>query len=104
MNSAIADHFNELLKRREAESSTVIRPGLAIPHIVVEGKDKRRDGLLGIQSRFSGGNYNVVLRDNHGIVMSDYYTENSSNVFLLEGAAGDPPGQAAGASGGKRPD
>jgi len=55
--------------------------------IVVEGKEKRRDGILGIQSRFSGGNYNVVLRDNHGIVMSDYYSESSGNIFLLEAPA-----------------
>jgi len=61
--------------------------------VVVEGKDKRRGGLLAFQSRFSGGNFNVVLRDNHGIVMSDYYTESSGNIFLLEGAAGDPPGR-----------
>ncbi len=30
--------LTELLKAREAESSTVIHPGLAIPHIVVDGK------------------------------------------------------------------
>ena len=29
----------ELLQRREDQSSTVIKPGLAIPHIVVEGRD-----------------------------------------------------------------
>ncbi|MCK5548522.1 MAG: amino acid permease, partial [Thermoplasmata archaeon] len=34
----------DLLTRREAESSTVIQPGLAIPHIIVEGR-KRFDIL-----------------------------------------------------------
>jgi len=29
----------ELLQAREAESSTVIQPGLAIPHVIVEGRD-----------------------------------------------------------------
>ncbi len=29
----------ELLKRREAESTTALRPGLAIPHIVIDGDD-----------------------------------------------------------------
>jgi len=32
----------EFLVKREKESSTVIRPGLAIPHIVIEGKRKFR--------------------------------------------------------------
>ena len=42
----------EKFLRREAEGSTVVRPGLAIPHIVVEGEDKfdvlpirARDGI-----------------------------------------------------------
>jgi len=34
------DMFFDLLMAREKESSTVIRPGLAIPHIVVEGGEK----------------------------------------------------------------
>ena len=61
--------------------------------VVVKGEDRRRDGILGVQSRFSGGNYNVVVEDNHSIVMSDYYSESSGNIFLLEGSPGDPPGR-----------
>jgi len=34
------DYVYNLLVNRERESSTVIRPGLAIPHIIVEGKNK----------------------------------------------------------------
>jgi len=33
-----ADYLFRLFKKREAQSSTVIRPGLAIPHILIEGK------------------------------------------------------------------
>ena len=43
----------DLLVKREAQSSTVIRPGLAIPHIIVDGRDlfdivlvRCRDGVL----------------------------------------------------------
>jgi len=36
------DALCTLLNKREAESSTVIRPGLAIPHIIVKGEDKFR--------------------------------------------------------------
>lgn len=35
-----SEEIFELLMKRERESSTVIRPGLAIPHIVVEGRHK----------------------------------------------------------------
>ena len=42
-----------MLQRREALSSTVVRPGLAIPHIIAEGVDgfqvlliRSRDGVL----------------------------------------------------------
>ena len=38
------DYFNnnmfDLLIKREKESSTVIRPGLAIPHIIIKGRHK----------------------------------------------------------------
>ena len=37
-----SDTISNLLMRREKETSTVIRPGLAIPHIIVEGKHKFR--------------------------------------------------------------
>ena len=77
----------------DSARATVLVPLSYYGGIVVEGKGKRRDGLLGIMSRFSGGPFNVVLRDNHSIVMSDYYSESSGNIFLLEGGPGDPPGR-----------
>ncbi|MBL7158473.1 MAG: amino acid permease [Candidatus Omnitrophica bacterium] len=40
--AAEEDALYNLLKKREAESNTVIRPGLAIPHIIVKGEDKFR--------------------------------------------------------------
>jgi len=61
--------FNSLLER-EKESSTVIRPGLAIPHIIIDGKKK----------------FNILLaRSKEGIV----FPSSSSKVhvvFLLAGS------------------
>lgn len=37
---AAPDALFDLLMKREAESTTVIRPGLAIPHVIVEGEGK----------------------------------------------------------------
>lgn len=77
----------------DSAQATVLVPLSYYGSIVVRGEDRRRDGILGVQSRFSGGNYNVVVEDNHSMVMSDYYSENSGNIFLLQGGADDPPGR-----------
>ncbi len=63
--------------------------------VVVEGKDKARDGLLGFQTRLATiVTHGLYLRDNHSIVMSDFYVEQADNGYLFEGAADDPPGRA----------
>ena len=63
--------------------------------VVVEGKDKVRGGLLGFQTRLATiVTHGLYLRDNHSIVMSDFYTEQAENGYLLEGAPDDPPGRA----------
>ena len=63
--------------------------------VVVEGKDKARDGLLGFQTRLATiVTHGLYLRDNHSIVMSDFYVEQADNGYLFEGAPDDPPGRA----------
>ncbi len=46
---ARAEDIFELLMAREAESTTVIQPGLAIPHIIIDGK--RRFEIVVVRSR-----------------------------------------------------
>jgi hypothetical protein len=63
--------------------------------VVVEGKDQARDGLLGFQTRLATlVTHGLYLRDNHNIVMSDFYVEQADNGYQFEGAADDPPGRA----------
>jgi hypothetical protein len=63
--------------------------------VVVEGRDPAREGLLGFQTRLATiVSHGLYLRDNHSIVMSDFYVEQADNGFLFEGAAEDPPGRA----------
>lgn len=63
--------------------------------VVVEGKGKARDGFLGFQTRLATiVTHGLYLRDNHNIVMSDFYVEQADNGYLFEGAADDPPGRA----------
>ncbi len=62
-------HINELLFKRENEYSTIIAPGLAIPHIIIDG-EKKFDILL--------------ARCRPGIVFSDTFNE-ITTVFILVG-------------------
>jgi hypothetical protein len=63
--------------------------------VVVEGKDKARNGLLGFQTRLATlVTHGLYLRNNHSIVMSDFYVEQADNGYLFEGTADDPPGCA----------
>jgi hypothetical protein len=63
--------------------------------VVVEGKNQARDGLLGFQTRLATiVTHGLYLRDNHSIVMSDFYVEQADNGYLFEGAQDVPPGRA----------
>jgi hypothetical protein len=63
--------------------------------VVVEGKDTARNGLLGFQTRLATiVTHGLYLRDNHNIVMSDFYVEQADNGYQFEGAADVPPGRA----------
>jgi hypothetical protein len=62
--------------------------------IVVEGKDKRRDGFLGILTRLGTiSTHALCLKDNHSIVASDFYIEQADHGYWLEGSPEDPPGR-----------
>ncbi|MCK4850224.1 MAG: amino acid permease [Phycisphaerae bacterium] len=74
---ALADHIDipenklfELLLAREKESSTVIQPGLAIPHIVVEGQN-----IFAV----------LMIRSKAGIIFSELH-QPVRTVFVLIGS------------------
>jgi len=63
--------------------------------IVVEGKDTPRDGFLGFLTRLSTHNiFGLYLKDNHSIVMSDFYFEQADNGLSFEGSPDVPEGRA----------
>ncbi len=82
-----------LMRFTDCARATILVPLSYYGALIVEGKDPARGGLTGIFSRFSGGPYNVLVRDNHSLVMSDYYSESSGNIFRFEGGPDDPPGR-----------
>lgn len=60
-----------------------------------QAADKARGGFLGFQTRLATiVTHGLDLRDNHSIVMSDFYVEQADNGYFSEGGAGDPPGRA----------
>lgn len=62
--------------------------------VVIEGDNANRSGFLGFLTRLDTSNdYNIYVRNNHSLVMSDYYFENSNNGLSLEGASADPDGR-----------
>ena len=63
--------------------------------ITVEGSSTERDGLLGFQTRLATlVAYGLLLRDNHSIVMSDFYIEQADNGYAFQGNRDLPPGRA----------
>ena len=62
--------------------------------VIVEGKDRQRDGILGFLSRFSGEKpWTLYVKDNQSLVMSDYYVEGAEQFAIFEGSEDDPPGR-----------
>ncbi len=88
-------HVQGNLRFTDCAGATILAGMTIQGSVVVDGKDPRRDGLLGFQTRLATAVTHVLyLRDNHSIVMSDMYVENANNGWVFEGGPGLPPGRA----------
>ena len=91
----VVPHVQGNLRLVDSAAATVLANCSYEGSVVVEGKGGRRDGFLGFQTRLSTiTTHGLYLRDNHSIVMSDFYVEQADDGYVLEGAPGDPPGRA----------
>ena len=91
----VFDHVQGNLRFIDCARATVLANCSYEGSVVVEGKGTRRDGFLGFQTRLSTiTTHGLYLRDNHSIVMSDFYVEQANDGYVLEGSAGLPPGRA----------
>ncbi len=62
--------------------------------IVVEGKETGRNGFLGFVTRLATiVTHALYVRDNHSIVLGDFYCEQSDGLFQLSGSPDLPPGR-----------
>ena len=62
----------------------------------VRGKDQSapKDGFLGLLTFYNSQNpYDITVQDSQNLVISDYYTEQTWRVLLMEGNTGDTPGR-----------
>jgi hypothetical protein len=88
-------HVQGNLRFTDCARATILATCTYEGSVVVDGKDPRRDGLLGFMTRLATlCTHGLYLRDNQSIVMSDFYVEQADNGFVFEGEAGLPPGRA----------
>lgn len=94
-STVVLNRVNGNLRFTDCGDATVFAPVSYEGSLIVEGEKSGRSGFMGFQTRLatvvSGGLY---LKDNHSIVMSDFFMEQSDAGWLLEGRADLPPGRA----------
>jgi len=91
----VMPHVQGNLHVTDSAQATILANTTFEGSVVVDGKDKRRDGLLGFQTRLATlVTHGLYLKDNHSIVMSDFYVEQADNGYVFEGSPDDPPGRA----------
>lgn len=82
-NLRITDSARATLLFRTSYEGTVTIEGQAVP----------RDGFIGFLTRLATQSKPTLhIRDNHSVVMSDFYNEQSDQHLLLEGDVGQPEG------------
>ncbi|MGD0090953.1 MAG: glycosyl hydrolase family 28-related protein [Planctomycetota bacterium] len=93
--TVVMPHVQGNLRFIDSAQATILANTTFEGAVVVEGKDQHRDGLLGFQTRLATVvTHGLYLKDNHSIVMSDFYVEQADNGSVFEGSAADPPGRA----------
>ncbi|MBI2301848.1 MAG: hypothetical protein HYU66_23335, partial [Armatimonadetes bacterium] len=91
----VTPHLNGNLHLTNCARATVLLPCSYEGSITVDGKDPRRDGILGIETRLATlTTHALYLRNNQSVVASDFYIEQANNGFVFEGDPDDPPGRA----------
>jgi hypothetical protein len=94
----VAPHVQGNLRFVDSADATVLLTCSYEGSVVVQGHSVNEGGdtgFLGFLTRLSTiTTHGLYLRDNHSIVMSDFYVEQAMNGFVLEGRDGRPPGRA----------
>ena len=82
------------LRLIDSAAATILARTTFEGSVIVEGTSPHRDGFLGFLTRLSTiTRHGLYVRDNHSIVMSDYYIEQADNGFVFEGSPEVAPGR-----------
>jgi len=88
-----ATHVQGNLRFRNSAQAKILIANSYEGTVSVEGEQNERDGFLGFMMRLTTiAAPTLHIRDNHSVVMSDFYVEQSDRHLLIEGKPGDPPG------------
>jgi hypothetical protein len=88
-----AIHVQGNLRFRNSARATILIANSYEGTVSIEGDGPARDGFLGFMMRLATLSAPTLhIRDNHSVVMSDFYNEQSDKHLVLEGAPEDPPG------------
>jgi len=91
----VLSHVQGNLRFVDSARATILAKTSFEGSVIVSGRDKRRDGFLGFGTRLATiVRHGLYLKDNHSVVMSDFYIEQADNGFVFEGSAGCPAGRA----------
>jgi hypothetical protein len=90
----LMQHVNGNLRFIDSAQATILVNESYEGVVIVEGKDKKRDGFLGFLTRLTtASDPALIVKDNHSIVMSDFYVEQADSYIRLEGGAEAQPGR-----------
>ncbi|MBM3474148.1 MAG: hypothetical protein FJX75_12835 [Armatimonadetes bacterium] len=88
-----AIHVQGNLRFRDSARAKILIANSYEGTVSIEGEQTERDGFLGFMMRLTTiAAPTLHVRDNHSVVMSDFYVEQSDRHLLLEGKPGNPPG------------
>jgi hypothetical protein len=87
-------HVNGNLRFIDAAQATFLINASYEGVVTLEGKNKERNGFLGFLTRLTThSDPSLIIKDNHSIVMSDFYVEQADSYIWLKGEAGSPSGR-----------
>jgi len=93
-DTVLMQHVNGNLRFIDSAQATFLVNESYEGIVVLEGKDKKRDGFLGFLTRLTTmSDPALIVKDNHSVVMSDFYVEQADSYIWLEGGPEAQPGR-----------
>lgn len=93
-DTVLMKHVNGNLRFIDAARGTFLINASYEGIVTLEGKSKKRDGFLGFLTRLTtNSDPALIVKDNHSIVMSDFYVEQADSYIWLKGGVDSQAGR-----------